>query len=64
MSEYIVMTDGEGNEFPTGEVFVRCRDCKHFKPFEAFKIDGYKCTRVATPFEVYHDGFCAWGERP
>ena len=63
MSEYIVGTDGHEGHWLTGEEIIRCKDCRHYKPFEALKIEGYKCTRVSTPFEIEPDGYCAWGER-
>lgn len=75
MSEYVVDTiicnfDGVKGEpkhasidVTVKEPIVRCRDCVWFKPYEAPKVDGFKCIRVTTPFQVFDYGFCAWGER-
>lgn len=62
MSEYIIEYLPDTTSIEREEI-VRCRDCKHFKEFEALKVEGFKCSRVSTPFEVEPDGFCAWGER-
>lgn len=76
MSEYIVKTDGEFGMYRSGlfvledeymavpaEPLIRCRDCTFYQPWAALKIEGFKCTRVSTCFEVEEDGYCAWGER-
>ena len=66
VSEY-VYSEGFVNDPPTfvmerGERVTRCRDCRYFKEFEALKVDGYKCTRVPTPFETFPDHFCSCAE--
>lgn len=74
MAEYIVTDEQLANlslqiqnghryiTFEHGEPIVRCKDCHYCKPYEAMKVEGYKCTRVPTCFCIDLDGFCAWGE--
>lgn len=53
MGEFIVWSDGKGQECVTGENIVRCRDCKY--------AGTYGCPLdIHVPFKP--DAFCAWGE--
>lgn len=70
MSEYII-TDEQiaenrrlhGNKLLVMPVIVRCRDCINLEHWK-FR-DGSErlvCCMVDV-FDVFEDGFCAWGER-
>lgn len=64
MSEYVYGTDENGGHWLTGEVIVRCRDCRYYAPKEGamlsckFEYHGFTQWKLAEP-----NGFCAWGER-
>lgn len=66
MAEYIIDTSelsGIDEEWlAKHEQIIRCKDCRYCKPYEAMKVEGYKCTRVSTCFGIDLDGFCKWGE--
>lgn len=69
MSEYIYASSGEPLAHIDGEItlarkeIVRCRDCIYLEHWK-FR-DGSErlvCCMVDV-FDVFEDGFCAWGER-
>ena len=44
--------------------FVRCRDCKYYKPWVLSRPEnGGDCVLNKVEVDVWFDGFCAWGER-
>lgn len=46
------------------EEIVRCRDCKHYKPWVLSRPEnGGDCVLNKVEVDVWFDGFCAWGER-
>jgi len=48
----------------TCEEIVRCRDCKHYKPWVLSRPEnGGDCVLNKVEVDVWFDGFCAWGER-
>lgn len=53
MSEYIYATDEHKGHWLTGEVIVRCRDCKRYE-----EDCDWNNPDIEEP-----DGFCKWGER-
>ena len=64
MSERIVATDDHEGYWYTGEEIVRCRDCKHYKPWVLSRPEnGGDCVLNKVEVDVWFDGFCAWGER-
>lgn len=56
MAEYIVGTDDHEGHWYTGEVIVRCKDCKYYKRGD----DGWWCLRSISTKSNHPDGFCAW----
>ena len=67
MSEYIYDTsrvETQPEQGFTGETVVRCRDCKHYKPWVLSRPEnGGDCVLNKVEVDVWFDGFCAWGER-
>lgn len=75
MTEYICGTDGHDGHWLTGEVVVRCRDCKHariMRPLDwrtgkpSTVIEEWYCdwhSNAEGASDIEPDGFCAWGER-
>ena len=46
------------------EEVVRCRDCKHYKPWVLSRPEnGGDCVLNKVEVDVWFDGFCAWGTR-
>lgn len=52
-------------ETPTVEAVqvVRCKDCKHFSPYEGEEHKGDCMELVGLESCVYEDDFCSYGER-
>lgn len=50
---------------PTADVVevVRCKDCKHFCPYEGEEHKGDCAELVGLESCVYEDDFCSYGER-
>lgn len=67
MSEYIVKVEGQTPDAIYErqlEEIVRCRDCKHYKPWVLSRPEnGGDCVLNKVEVDVWFDGFCAWGER-
>ena len=42
---------------------VRCKDCKHFQPYEGEEHKGDCAELVGLESCVYEDDFCSYGER-
>ena len=68
MTEYIMdrQYDIANGAFSTvkREEIVRCRDCKHYKPWVLSRPEnGGDCVLNKVEVDVWFDGFCAWGER-
>lgn len=53
MAEYIVGSDGKGQEWVTCENIVRCKDCKYAGTNDCV-LDEH------VPFKP--NGFCSWGD--
>ena len=54
-----------GNFMPAKDVIevVRCKNCKHFCPYEGEEHKGDCAELVGLESCVYEDDFCSYGER-
>ena len=68
MSERVCEFDGYGNSRPTGEMIVRCRDCREVRHELPARVGSYEraerwmCGRWKG-CETLPDAFCSFGKR-